>query len=364
MPSPLRIFRAGKHRSSDGRELTFSDAELAASAAAYDPKLHEAPLVIGHPQENHPAYGWVKHLEAKDGALLASPGQVEPQFAELVNAGRFKKLSASFYLPDSPNNPKPGVYYLRHVGFLGAQPPAIKGLGDAKFASDAKGVVEFAAMADDDLDEDAASAAMARGLREFLIEKFGQDAADRVAPQWAVTALEQAASEDAQQPQSPEVPAYGEKEEPMDPKFAEKEADLEKRRSDLEKREQELAKRVAEARRAELVKYAETLVSAGRVLPKDKAALVAFLGKLPEGELTFGEAGKETKVEASVWVRQFLESLKPQVEFREVAGGGEEVGDDASAIARRAVEYQESQRKLGNEIRTSDAVAHVQKGGK
>ena len=46
----------------------------------------------------------------------------------MVRAGRFKKVSASFYTPDSPHNPVPGVYYLRHVGFLGAQPPAVKGL--------------------------------------------------------------------------------------------------------------------------------------------------------------------------------------------------------------------------------------------
>ena len=66
----------------------------------------------------------LKSLSLNGGDLLAEPDQLDPQFAELVGNGRFKKVSASFYLPDSPNNPKPGTLYLRHVGFLLAQPPS------------------------------------------------------------------------------------------------------------------------------------------------------------------------------------------------------------------------------------------------
>ena len=40
----------------------------------------------------------------------------------------------AFTPPDHPSNPVPNAYYLRHVGFLGAQPPAVKGLGEARFA--------------------------------------------------------------------------------------------------------------------------------------------------------------------------------------------------------------------------------------
>lgn len=76
----------------------------------------------------------MRSLAAGDDGLNAEPHQVDPEFAEMVNAGRFKKISASFYTPDAPNNPVPGVYYLRHVGFLGAQPPAVKGLKQAEFA--------------------------------------------------------------------------------------------------------------------------------------------------------------------------------------------------------------------------------------
>ncbi len=156
----MQIFRAGTHIDSRGQTLTITAADLAATAAAYDPALHEAPLVIGHPALDDPAYGWVESLSATgDGALEAAPRQVDPAFAELVEAGRYKKISASFYRPDAVTNPAPGAFYLRHVGFLGAQPPAVKGLRPVQFASaadDGLVTIEFSdsaegTMADTDL---------------------------------------------------------------------------------------------------------------------------------------------------------------------------------------------------------------------
>jgi hypothetical protein len=75
----------------------------------------------------------VSNLSVRNGELYADIGQVEQHFADAVRSGRYKKISASFYHPQSPVNPKPGVWYLRHVGVLGAVPPAVKGLGNAMF---------------------------------------------------------------------------------------------------------------------------------------------------------------------------------------------------------------------------------------
>lgn len=131
---PIHIFKAGKQTSSSGVTIDFTEADVAATAGAYDPAVHEAPIVIGHPEQEDPAYGWISQLTAQAGSLYATPSQVNADFAELVQAGAYKKVSASFYPPDHPNNPTPGVYALRHVGFLGAQPPAVKGLKATQFA--------------------------------------------------------------------------------------------------------------------------------------------------------------------------------------------------------------------------------------
>lgn len=119
----IEIFRGGRQTDSQGREHD-GDEVIDKALASFNVKEHEPPLTVGHPQENSPAFGWVEGLKAivRDGAkvLMAKFRQVAPDFEDLVKQGLFKKRSASFY-PDGR---------LRHVGFLGAAPPAVKGLAD------------------------------------------------------------------------------------------------------------------------------------------------------------------------------------------------------------------------------------------
>lgn len=122
----IEIFRGGRQIDSEGREHD-GDELIEKAVSTFDPRTHEPPLVIGHPRENAPAYGWVEGLATtvRDGAkvLLARFKQVVPEFVRMVEQGLFKKRSASFY-PDGR---------LRHVGFLGAAPPSVKGLADIGF---------------------------------------------------------------------------------------------------------------------------------------------------------------------------------------------------------------------------------------
>ena len=128
MNAHISIFRPGAHYPA------LDAAGLAKTVSAYDPARHEAPLVIGHPSDDRPAYGWVESLAFSEGLLKAVPRAVTATLKDHVEAGRYKKISAGFYHPQAPGNPTPGVFYLRHVGFLGAQPPAVKGLPPVKFA--------------------------------------------------------------------------------------------------------------------------------------------------------------------------------------------------------------------------------------
>ncbi|MFZ5986918.1 MAG: hypothetical protein ACOYWZ_07325 [Bacillota bacterium] len=120
------VFKTGKHTDSAGNEKEWTEADLDKIANGYDPKKHEAPIVIGHPKTNAPAFGWVEKLKRVGDTLYALPKQLANDFVEMVNKGLFKKRSISLY-PDGT---------LRHVGFLGAQPPAVKGLPDVEFKED------------------------------------------------------------------------------------------------------------------------------------------------------------------------------------------------------------------------------------
>ena len=210
MPNLIEIFRGGTHTDMHGTTLAFGESEIAGIAAAYDPALSEAPIVIGHPRTDAPAYGWVKSLSARGDRLYAEPDQVDAAFAELVESGRYKKVSACFYRPAAPANPKPGAYYLRHVGFLGAQPPAVKGLAPVEFAESPEDdllLVEFA-------DHESVSLlsrvlSLFRGVRDYIVERDGTEKADAVIPNGVLESMKEQATVALVLPPDPE-PAYSE----------------------------------------------------------------------------------------------------------------------------------------------------------
>jgi hypothetical protein len=128
----IHIFKAGTHTASDGAPITFDNPQLDFIASAYNTGISKAPLVLGHPADSAPAFGEVLGLLAKEGNLYAhtAPNQA---LVDMVRRGHYTKVSVSFHAPNSSDNPVPGMYFLRHLGFLGAQPPAVKGLGAFSF---------------------------------------------------------------------------------------------------------------------------------------------------------------------------------------------------------------------------------------
>lgn len=186
----VHCFKAGSHVALSGAVLAFAQPDLAATAAAYDPALHQAPLVVGHPKLDSPAYGWVRSLAADASGLEAGTEQVNPEFAALVNSGAYKKVSAAFWAPDAPGNPVPGVYYLRHVGFLGGSAPAVHGLRPPQFAGSEVGVVEFSDW--DDVD----NASLWRSVRDWILGKWGPADADAAVPAYLVASVERGAQQE------------------------------------------------------------------------------------------------------------------------------------------------------------------------
>ena len=131
----IQIFKAGRRIAENGTAYDITAAEVLECAECYDPTKHEAPLVIGHPKTDDPAWGWAEKLKADNaGELYADFKEVDDGVKGLVAAKRYKKVSASFYPPAHPANPVPGKWYLRHVGLLGAVPPSVKRMGAVGFA--------------------------------------------------------------------------------------------------------------------------------------------------------------------------------------------------------------------------------------
>jgi hypothetical protein len=287
---PIHILKAGKHRDIKGIEINMSDDDLAAIAKQYSRAVFEAPLVVGHPELNSPAFGWIERITANAEGLWAHPEQINPEFAEAVQEGRYKKVSASFYLKDSPGNPKPGALYLRHVGFLGGAAPAIKGLTPVSF-SEADGVIEFADI-------------------EFAIqEKNMLNGQDTNSPAAQIEALKARATE------------------------------LEKENETLRAEEKQ---RKTNAKHAEYAEEVKNLVRQGRIIPAVAPVLMAAMDLLnsPDNNTAnFGE-GSEAKPIAKALLDQ-LKASPPVVNFAEISGaqGDGEIAGHVAFIAPAGYTY-------------------------
>ncbi|EAA9933521.1 peptidase [Salmonella enterica subsp. salamae] len=331
----IHIFRAGTHTDMHGRRINFSDADLNEIAQNYNPALHEAPIVVGHPKTDAPSYAWVSGIKKDRDGLKAEPRDIDPQFAELVKNRRYSKVSASFYCPESPGNPTPGKYYLRHVGFLGAQPPAIKGLKQVSFAEDEEGVVEFA-----DWSLQTTATLFSR-IRDFFISQFGLEKADSAMPDYLIDSLRDDATrtttadvtpsfsdpvgipaEDAIQPvaekPAPTPPEDTAVDKELQVKLEQENADLKRQ---LDERNKAEAQRVATERHNANVAFADSLVSDARLAPAGKGLVVAVLDALGDGEspVSFSENGSEQPlVEA---FKAQMQKARPLLDFGEVATG-------------------------------------------
>ena len=333
--APLHIFKAGSYVALSGDVVEFSDADLAEAAQSYDPALLRAPLVIGHPKLDAPAYGWVESAQASKGYLFATPetGTVNQDFAEMVENKLYRAISASFYGRNAPGNPTPGKLYLKHVGFLGATPPAVKGLPEPQvvsFAGSQEGVLAFGEW------DDITNAGMWRRMREWLIEKFGAEVANRVCPTWDVAALERGAEDELRQAQQTAddtgTPSFSDpvadpankgtsvptQDDPA--KLKERLAALERELTESKAKE---TKAKNDAIHAENLSFAEGLVAAAKWPKAHTEVLVATLDAVALAQASAGSvlefAQGDTKAPVLATFKAALGAMPATVEFGEMA---------------------------------------------
>ena len=331
----MEIMKVGKQTAMDGREIAFTPEVLNEIAYVYDATLSESPLVIGHPTLTAPAYGWVKEASFEGDTLYAHVGEVEAAFAEAVNEGRYKKRSASIFLPDTPGNPKPGHYYLNHVGFLGAVPPAVKGLADVKFSANDGG--EHAAL-DFAFDVEATNPPNKENTMDKDKEK---------------EAAENAAAEAAKR----------------EADFAAREAALAAREAEVKKAEAERAKAEKDAEIKQAADFCDQLIKEGKLLPAKKSGLVEVLVTLGKQPVSFSD-GNQTVQQSAVDILKEVLNQKPLDFAEKSADTGLQTPDgavnfaDGASIAQAASQYHAEQAQKGIHITMTDAVNHIMKGAK
>lgn len=293
----IEVFRPGAHTAGNGAALNFSADDVRGIVETYDPAVFSAPLVVGHPRTDDPAYGWVANLSTNaEGVIEAEPEDIEPQFAELVKKKRFKKISVSLFPPGHAAHPKPksGKYYLKHVGFLGAAAPAVTGLKNVQFATDDAAVeIEFSYA------DGWTLKTLLRSLREYLIDDKGIEKANELMPGYLIDSIER-----------PETgnngPCYA-----ANPTVKEEISDMsteetKRREQELADREQKLKDREAtfaanelaakesakKARQDAALAFCQTLVTGGKLVPKHVPALAGALAEVDALEtVSYSEDG-------------------------------------------------------------------------
>lgn len=141
----VEAFSVGTHTSENGSTQTYTVSDLNEIAKTYNEKCHEnpAPVVIGHPEMDAPAYGWIKKASVAGNKLLLKLGELNQDFVNALKTGAYKTRSIALYADGM----------IKHIGFLGAYKPAIKGLYPHSFKENNKPFFVFN-FTEDDMPDD------------------------------------------------------------------------------------------------------------------------------------------------------------------------------------------------------------------
>lgn len=370
----LAIFRTGKHTDSAGQVQAWTEADLDAIVANYNPSQYQAPIVLGHPTSDDPAWGWIAALKRVGDTLYAQCEQIVPEFADMVRKGLYSNRSVALDYTDKG-------WWLRHLGFLGAVPPAVKGLNAAAALSRPEPLitVEYHGRFPSEV-----LGRLLQNIREWLIGTADQETADRVLPAMDVDFLRIPEPEiievPALMPEQERIPLMAEPttmtvtpEQLREQMDAAVKAALAAQRTELEvsfaAREQEREARVAQLeadrRRERNATLVEGLVKNGKLTPAQRSlGVVEFLCALETRSVSvqFADSqGKAQEQAPAAWFAAFLQALPTQVHFGEAARhsyGDASITDDPAEQYMARVE--EARAKDGLTFAQAEALVQAQ----
>ncbi|SHI60691.1 hypothetical protein [Halodesulfovibrio aestuarii] len=134
-----KIARTGTFTAMSGKQVTITESKLDELVNSFAPDKYTPPIVKGHPKVEDPAFGHVVALKRDGEILFAQYAQIPDDLRKEVDSGRYLSKSISVF-PPKEGEP----WKLKHVGLLGAAPPAIDGLGGIQLSEGEDGALMFA----------------------------------------------------------------------------------------------------------------------------------------------------------------------------------------------------------------------------
>jgi phage I-like protein len=349
----FKFLRKGIFLDSKGRTWNFDEAKLTKIESINSNLEEPVSICLGHPKDNKPAKGAIDKIKKVGNFLLAKPKKIAKDFAEKLKSGEILFVSASM---------NPETFKLNHIGLV--DDPAIKGLGQfpaaayANFSTSEDDEIllsfEFAQLDEVAVDEKIKTIGDAfQKIREFLIEMFGMEKADKAIPHHVIdfiseySVLKDESTNFENNDISGEEPGKEEQQLSKDKKTPEKEPvqtppepsidfsakyEAEKDRADLaEKKAAELETKIAEdarkQREEKVIEFCAKQVTEGRLLPKEKEGMQTFLMQLdPQDSIEFSAGTeKQTPVE---FMQTFVSGLPKRVPLDPLPIGGKTMDDD------------------------------------
>jgi len=334
----VQAFKSGTHTDSAGATKTWTDADVEKIAASYNksvatdnPARRIAPVVLGHPTMDAPAYGWIEKAKAMGGKLMLKLTELQPQFVSMLKQGMYKTRSISLY-PD--NN-------IRHLGFLGAAQPAVAGLAPFKFAEEKYETYDF-----QEEPTDLAQANMVNELKQtlnwyeklFKIFKIDTDkhlqgvnmaaatvekpveVTPVVTPEAVVAPVVVAPAPVVPEPIKPEAVVAEAIKSEAEVKYAEAQAKIATLQTELDAlKASSLVDKATQAVKS-YTEFCDGLVAVGKLKPADKAIVVENLRLRAESDKTnnFSEADEKSQLSE---YKSYLQSMPVVVEMSELIVG-------------------------------------------
>jgi hypothetical protein len=186
-----KLFISGTHRTPHPKKVWTAEDVDAVFAASQLGSPEMIPVVIGHPENDLPVVG----LLARSALVCQGEGDKRVILIDDRSA-QFSVESIAQYRKSGHNKVSVKIkmpeMVIKHIGLV--TEAAVAELNDADFAADDKEMFEYAVFSAEALfgrDEYRMPyvGALFRQVREFLIEKFGLDAADKVLPSYEIDNL-------------------------------------------------------------------------------------------------------------------------------------------------------------------------------
>ena len=380
----VEVFKAGPQTDSERKRHVFSVSDLDEMAANH--VLGAAPAVLGHPKHDDPAYAWVAGYQRKDDCLYAKFEDVNPAFAKGVADKSYFNRSLSIF-----KDPVHG-WRVRHVGWLGAVPPAIDGLSTkpVAFAADDAQCLEFSAPGYSLAWGLESVAALLRKLRDNMIAKDGLEAADAALPAYQIDSAMEAAqqarqafaaeqAEDAAaapaafprfslQPEEDLMTITQAQLDAANQAAVDARAEADKVKADFAALNADVLTMRATAQKERIGAQIDKWMAEGKLYAHEGAGLAEYMASLEavsSGAFTFSQAGGDVQQTPAQFHAAAIEARKPLIALgvrsSDVPEGDAVDTGDSAAIGAKARDFMASEVAAGRVMNIASAVDHVMK---